>query len=110
MSPPEDGQHDYPSFVISRMGERLAALEAASKLEIAALKQDTETIRANLHRALNTMQEFIVSAQADKAILREHLLRCDNRGQRIERVIWGVAGGVGALFIIWVTHFFGWSR
>lgn len=107
---PDDAQMDATANVISRIGERLAALEASTKLEIAALKQDTETIRSNLHRALNTMQEFIVSAQADKAILREHLLRCDARGQRIERVIWGVAGGIGMLFILWAQHFLGWGK
>ena len=101
---------DATSVNISRIGERLAALEVSTRIEIAALKQDTETIRSNLHRALNTMQEFIISSQADKAILHQHLVRCDARGQRIERLIWGVAGGIGALFIIWATHFMGWGK
>ena len=108
--PPDDAQMDATANVISRMGERLASLEASTRLEIAALKQDTETIRSNLHRALNTMQEFIISSQADKAILREHLMRCDTRGQRIEKLIWGVAGGIGALFLIWAQHFMGWGK
>jgi hypothetical protein len=60
---PEDA-HVIPSAMLApltRMGERLAGLEARATVEIAALKQDTQVIRSSMHDTNNNMQLFVAA-------------------------------------------------
>lgn len=48
---------------LTRMGERVAALEARATTEIASLKRDTEVIRAAIHDINNNQQRFVAAEQ-----------------------------------------------
>ena len=76
---------------LTRMGERLAALEARNGAEIDALKRDTEAIRDQGHKLRNELQEFIRLMIKAQTSLEAHIVVCDHRGVRLERVGYGVA-------------------
>lgn len=100
----DDGQQLPSASMLTRMGERLAALEARANSEIASLKGDTEAIRRLLHESNQTLTAFIgqqiaanSSAKADRELLDQHMKMCDRRGQILNRAAWTV---VGTLFLI----------
>ena len=80
------------TVVISRLGERVAALEARSVAEIAALKDDTAHIRSTQHEFANQMQVFISATHSEQTLLREHVKLCDARSARLEKVSFAVLG------------------
>lgn len=77
-------EQDLRLNALTRMGERVAALEARSTTEIAALKKDTEVIRSSMHDIGNTLQQFIATSYADRAIMQSHMKECTERSVRME--------------------------
>lgn len=60
--PPEDAAAPYVPFaVITRMSERVAAIEARVAVEIANLKEDTKVIRSAIHEINNNSQQTLAA-------------------------------------------------
>lgn len=62
--PVEDAAGVIPSTManqLTRIGERVAQLDGRVTSDIAALKQDTQSIRAAMHDQNNTMQRFVAA-------------------------------------------------
>lgn len=99
---------------MTRMGERVAALEARSGAEIAALKADTAMIRSQGHELNNRLQEVIGLFSAGQnnlgraqATLEGHMRSCDVRGARLEWLARVIAVAViGMLGFLIKLHFF----
>ena len=104
--PPEDGDHTpiATANAIGRMGERLAALEARTDARIGQLMADAARIRDNLHQAMETMQQFIASVSADKAVMTQHIADCAKRGARLEKLVWIIIAGVLGLVFMWLRQ------
>jgi len=103
----ERRREDPFASAVSRLGERVAALEARASAEIAALKDDTAHIRHTQHEVANTIQGFIATSSTNQLLLTEHLKICDTRSARLERIAWGVmAGVVAVLGLLLKIHFF----
>lgn len=63
---PDLASDQVPSSLVvplTRMGERVAALEARATSEIAALKKDTEIIRTAIHDINNNQQRIFAAEQ-----------------------------------------------
>lgn len=71
---------------ISRIESRVAALEAGSRAEIAALKRDTEAIRLGGHELREELQKIVAVVITEQATMKGHMISCDKRGARLERL------------------------
>ena len=104
MAPEEgDGVSTATANVISRMGERLAALEVRTN----ALTDDTKRIRDNQHEAANVLQQFIAVVSNDKAVMMQHIADCAKRGARMERLGWMILTGIVGLIFLWIQRHIG---
>ena len=104
--PADDANSDLTA-ALSLLAQRVAALEARSVAEIAALKVDTAHIRATQHEVASTIQGFIVTSTASQTLLGEHLKICDDRAARLERIAWAALSVmVSVLALLLKIHFF----
>ena len=71
---------------LSRMGERLAALEGRTQAQIASLQADTTQIRQMGHELRTELQNVVAVALAGQTAIRGHMEQCERRAARQEKI------------------------
>jgi hypothetical protein len=96
-----------PLNQLSRLSERVAALEARNGAELNNIREDLKMMRNTMHEVSNTITKAVISAEADRSVMTAHMKECAMRAGRQEwygRVI--LAAIVATLGFLIKAHFF----